>query len=216
MAYAYVVNTSEDGESTKEEETMEYVANILAVYKQATYAERNHGKVWYRDAQDAAQAIADKHELPLAVVVGVIAALSPTNRWERNLVDADNLCEAYVSGGYEADVAVCTYKTMRTKAWKILQDGPELDAQTIANILNGPKITDFFWCILGHDTCVIDGHAWCIANADRRAMQEVPNIGKKLRKELQDAYTVAAEAVGMRAFEMQAATWVAWKRLHNV
>lgn len=195
---------------------MNYVNNILAVYEQATAAERNHGVFWYADAKAASQDIADKYELPLAVVVGVIAALSPTNRWERNLVDADSLCAAYVSGGYEEDVAVCTYKTMRAKAWKILQGGPELDAQTIANILNGPKITDFFWCILGHDACVIDGHAWCIANADRRTMQEVPNIGKKLRRELQDAYAVAGQAVGMTAFEMQAATWVAWKRIHNV
>ena len=195
---------------------MSYVNNIKAVLALATEQEIQDGINWYRDAQDAAQAIADKHELPLAVVVGVIAALSPTNRWERNLTDADNLCEAYVSGGYEEDVAVCTYKTMRAKAWRFLQEGPEIDAQTIANILNGPKITDFFWCILGHDTCVIDGHAWCIANADRRTMQEVPNIGKKLRRELQDAYVTVGHVKGFTAYEVQAITWVAWRRIHNV
>ena len=192
-----------------------YVENILAVYAQATDAEREHGLTWYAQAKASAQAIADKTELPLHVVVGVIAALSPTNNWDRNLVDADLFCQTFVDGGYIEDVSACTYKTMWEKAWRILEDMPA-DAQAVAFILNGPKITDFYWCIMGFDCCVIDGHAWCIANADRRTMQEVPSIGKKLRLELQQAYAVAAHKFGMSAYEMQAATWVAWRRIHGI
>ena len=86
----------------------------------------------------------------------------------------------------------------------------------VAFILKGPKITDFFWCILGENTCVIDGHAWCIANNDRRKLQEVPNIGKALRQQLQEAYRSAGLKNYLSAHEMQAATWLAWKRIHNV
>ena len=194
---------------------MNYVQNILDVYNQHTRDEYSAGVSWYADAKDKCQAIADKHELPLHIVVGVVAALSPTNKWERNLVDADNMCDTFVSGGYVEDTAPCTYKKMRDKAWCILEDNPS-DAVIVSNILKGPKITDFFWCILGHDTCVIDGHAWCIANADRRTMQEVPFIGKNLRQELQDSYSVAAHTEGLTAYQMQAITWVTWKRIHNV
>lgn len=195
---------------------MSYVENILAVLNAATDEERKHGLTWYAEAKHEAQVIADRHELPLHIVVGVVAALSPTNAWDRNLYDAFLLCEAFVSGGYHEDVKVCTYKTMKEKAWRILQEMPA-DLEKVAVILNGPKITDFFWCIMG-DTgrCVIDGHAWCIANADRRTMQEVPSIGKKLRQELQNAYAEAGDYVGMRAYEVQAATWVAWRRIHGV
>jgi len=104
---------------------------------------------------------------------------------------------------------------MRDKAWSILKAMPDSETE-VATILNGPKITDFFWCIMGDDTCVIDGHAWCIANYNRRKLQLVPNIGKKLRQELQEAYVLAAVEHGMKAYQMQAATWVAWKRIHNV
>lgn len=194
---------------------MSYVNNILAVFAQATQDDIAHGMKWYEIAKEQAQAIADKRELPLMVVVGVIAALSPTNNWEKNLVDADNLCGAFVAGGYAEDVKCSTYHTMKAKAWSILESAPE-DAYTIAHMLNGPKITDFFWCIMGYNTCVIDGHAWCIANADRRAMQEVPSIGKKARQELQDAYTVAAHKHGITAYQMQAITWVAWRRIHGI
>ena len=195
---------------------MSYATNIAKVFKQSTVEEVSHGLTWYADALKECQDMADCHRLPLAIVVGVVAALSPTNRWQRNLVDAHYMCKAFVNGGYVEDTAPCTYKTMRDKAWKILADGVTQDAEDIAKTLNGPKITDFFWCIMGQDVCVIDGHAWCIANADRRTMQEVPSIGKKLRKELQAAYSNAGKRYGMTAFEMQAATWVTWKRIHNV
>ena len=194
---------------------MSYVENILAVYAQATPEEIEHGMRWYALAQEASQAIADKADIPLRVAVGVVAALSPTNKWERNLIDADALCEAFVSGGYAEDVACCTYNSNKAKAWRVLEEVPA-DNVTVAYILNGPKITDFFWCIMGFDTCVIDGHAWCIAHNDRRAMQDVPSIGKRKRRELQDAYTVAAHKHGITAYQMQAITWVAWRRIHGI
>ena len=193
----------------------QYTRNILACFKQATQSEIDHGLTWYDDAKADAQSMADKYELPLHIVVGVIAALSPTNRWERNLIDADNMLGVFTSGGYVESCTPCTYKTMRDKAWSILSSTPH-DADAVAFILKGPKITDFFYCIMGHDVCVIDGHAWCIANNDRRTLQEVPNIGKKLRAELQECYRRAAKKHGITAYQMQAATWVAWKRIHNV
>ena len=125
------------------------------------------------------------------------------------------MCRIFVEGGYVEDTKPSTYKTMRDKAWSILQTMPH-NIDDVAFILNGPKITDFAYCIIGNDVCVIDGHAWCIANADRRTMQEVPNIGKKLRADLQQAYSNAGKKHNMTAYEMQAATWVAWKRIHNV
>lgn len=192
-----------------------FAANILAVYDTATNSELRHGLTWYEQAKQEAQAIADTTELPLRVVVGVIAALSPTNLWEQNLKDAALFCETFVNGGYYSDVKASTYKKMWEKAWTILEAVPA-DDDAVAVILNGPKITDFFWCIMGYNVCVIDGHAWGIAYNDRRVMQEVPNIGKKLRIELQEAYKEAGAQVGFTAYQMQAITWVAWRRAHGI
>ena len=193
----------------------QYTRNILKVFAQCSADEVQHGLNWYSNAKQEAQKIADTYQLPLHVVIGVIAALSPTNSWEMNIRNADTMCRIFVDGGYVEDTKPSTYKTMRDKAWSILQTMPH-NIDDVAFILNGPKITDFAYCIMGNDVCVIDGHAWCIANADRRTMQEVPNIGKKLRAELQQAYSNAGKKHNMTAYEMQAATWVAWKRIHNV
>jgi len=44
----------------------------------------------------------------------------------------------------------------------------------------------------------------------------VPNIGKKLREQLQKCYSNAGKKHGMTAYEMQASTWVTWRRLHGL
>ena len=193
-------------------------ANILNVYAMATEQENLDGLAWYAKAKEDAQAIADATELPLHIVVGVVSALSPTNNWNQNLKDAALFCATFVGGGYFEEVKASTYKPMWHKAWSILVAGADgADAHDVAVLLNGPKITDFFWCIMGDESqCVIDGHAWGIAYADRRVMQEVPNIGKKLRAELKAAYADAAKQSGITAYQMQAITWVAWRRIHGI
>ena len=187
----------------------------MAVYKQSNQLEKTHGQNWYQLALDACKEISVEFELPLHIVVGVCAALSPTNRWERNLGDTHTVCRVFSEGGYMESAVVCTYPKMLEKAWSILQTMPH-DAEDTGFILKGPKITDFFMCILGHDVCVIDGHAWGIANNERRGMKDVPSIGKGMRKELQAAYKKAGNKKGLTAYQMQAITWVAWKRIHNV
>ena len=194
----------------------DFTNNILDIYELATMDEIEQGFDWYSDAKSTMQTIADECKLPLHIVTGVCAALSPTNKWSQNVRDTRALCMAFISGGYQEDVKCCTYNTMKDKAWNIMQTMPHNNDDT-AFILRGPKITDFFYGIMGDKSrCVIDGHAWCIANNDRRTMQEVPNIGKGLRAQLQAAYYDAGESVGMPAYVMQAATWVAWRRMHGV
>jgi hypothetical protein len=60
------------------------VRNIMKVYNQATGCERLNGASWYREAQGSALDISTRLKLPLHIVTGVIAALSPNNKWDRN------------------------------------------------------------------------------------------------------------------------------------
>ena len=52
-------------------------------------------------------------------------------------------------------------------------------------------------------------------------MKQVPNIGKKLYAEIVSDYVRAARILSengtsVTAFEVQAITWCAWRRLHGV
>ena len=87
----------------------------------------------------------------------------------------------------------------------------------ILNHLNGQKIKSFFQCIMDYDACCIDGHAYNIALGVRHSLTSGKTfIGKKLYKELQDAYIKTAKKLNLKAYELQAITWVTWKRIHKI
>jgi len=192
------------------------VRNILKVYRMATVAEHTHGTTWYAQACVQAQSMADYQQVPLRVVVGVIAALSPNNKWERNTKDADTMIAAFLRGD---PVDVCrpsTYLKMRDKAWSIIESMPDTDDDVI-RILNGQKIVSFFKNIMGYDTVTIDGHAYNIARYKRVTLtDDDTNISKSVYLEMQEAYQRAAKRVGLKVYQLQAITWVVWKRIHNI
>ena len=196
-------------------------SNIVGTYMLATACEQTEGIEWYARAMVAAQTIS-KLGVDVNRVAGVIAALSPNNRWERNLIDAENVCKVYINGDIDdvKQVKVCTYGKMLDKAIAILQCDNIAD---IPDILNGQKIRAFYECIIGKsDAVVVDGHAYSIWIGERLTMKQVPNIGKKLYANIVADYISATHEINARfnlnllPYQVQAVTWVAWRRLHSV
>ena len=72
--------------------------NIVAKFSLATTQEVVAGCDWYTDAHKIAGRIASMYGLHHAVVAAVIAALSPNNKWERNLRDAENFIRLFTVG----------------------------------------------------------------------------------------------------------------------
>ena len=194
----------------------QHVRNILKVYHMATDDDMRAGIEWYARAKREAEFISSRLGLPVSTVVGVMAALSPNNRWERNKVDAFNLCSAYVKGLTADDIKVSTYHNMKAKAWTILEDRLVRDDDILAR-LNGQKIRSFYSNIMGLDEVTVDGHALNIARGYRVGLtDDATNIGVKMYRELQSAYVRAAKRAGVKPHEMQAITWTVWKRVHNI
>ena len=196
------------------------IENILSIYDMATPEEISAGVVWYATALAECRRISIDNDVPLNTVVGVTASLSPNNKWTRNIVNARDMVEAHVNGDSIESFKVSTYTKMKEKAWSILECGTVSDVEII-EILKGQKIISFFENIMGYDGCTIDGHARNISYNERIGLTGSLYIGKKEYKTLQEEYV---EAAGMRstngrklkAFEMQAVTWVAWRRIHNI
>jgi len=193
--------------------------NIIAVYNLATVADKQAGQSWYARALEFAVRLSDLYNIETATIVGVIAALSPRNRWERNMQDAESMVKVYANGGTYKDLMnlkVCTFKTGKDKAARILADKMSDRAELLAT-LKGPKLQEFFNCILGDSGDVtIDGHAYSIWVGDRIALANVPSIGKKLRQTIKADYQQAAAILGVQPHVVQAITWVCWKRIHGV
>jgi hypothetical protein len=191
---------------------------ILGVYHLATTSERHHGGLWYPQALGSVQSIAREHSLAESTVAGVVAALSPRNRWERNLIDAENMIRTYrISGSIDpTEYKVCTFGNNKLKALQILAENINNPAD-VKSILSGPKLCEFFSCILGdlREVC-IDGHAYSVWAGDRITLDKIPSIGVKLRAKIKADYKEAADVVNISPAEMQATTWLTWRRLHDV
>jgi hypothetical protein len=198
------------------------ITNILAVYFQATPVDIQEGKVWYNNAHQICVGLSDKYQLPLSTVVGVVSALSPNNKWDRNIVDADQLIKAF---SLEYDYPkVCTFGGNKDKAITILEC--EIDSSdNICAMLKGNKTIAFFRGIFTDGQCneiTVDGHAFNIWRGMYTSLNEVPSISDKLYREVSDAYREAAEAIydltgdSYSAAQIQAITWVAWRRMHGV
>lgn len=195
--------------------------NITSVFKLASPQEIRDGIVWYAEAQKQAKQIALDLDMPLHIVVGVIAALSPNNKWDRNVSNAHDLIKGFIDGEPMESIKVSTYHTMKAKAWGILIDNGTSDDVIVK--LNGQKIISFYRCIMGENTCCVDGHSRNIYYGERVGLTNNKiNIGKKEYKTISDAYTRAAKALSKKhgrtyhAYEVQAITWVTWRRIHGI
>ena len=196
------------------------IDNIIKIYKLATPEEKRDGIVWYANAYSDCNRIALDLSVPVHIVTGGVAALSPNNKWNRNVTNARELIQAFVNGDDMDSVKVSTYHTMKKKAWSILEDMPNHEGVIV--LLNGQKIVSFYRNIMGDDTCTVDGHAKNIYYGERHGLtDDRTNVGKKEYKTISDAYVKAGKRVrvngrSLKAFEIQAITWVVWRRIHNI
>ena len=185
------------------------VSNILAW---AAIADGT-GSGFYPFAGEICQRIAQETGKPMHVVAGVIAALSPQTAWDDNIRAATEL----ISG---------KRPKMQTEARinkaKEIRDGIDICPQKVARILNGPKITAFYWNILGdEDAVTVDSHAVTVAlcppdKLKRDSGNFWPSLGappvKAQYRFLSGCYAHAAKKVGLSPSELQARTWAAIRR----
>ena len=191
------------------------IYNIVSVYRDADETQHAEGLLWYPNAQKAAHDIAVKYDIAVYLVVAVIAALSPNNKWTRNLVNADALIGAFIRGDGIDSVKVSTYHKMKQKAWDILAARPDYDGAKA--MLKGQKITSFFMDIMGEFNVTIDGHARNIAYGERVGLtDDRTNIGVREYRALQAAYEEAARRVGLMPYQLQAITWRVWRDRHGI
>jgi len=193
-----------------------HIASILGL---ASQADLQAGIEWYARAERLGHRLATAYCCTFEQAVGVIAALSPNNRWLRNCADAESMIKAWAVGVDPETVKVCTYGAMRSKAAQILALASP-DRETITGILNGRKITAFFLSITGApDAVCVDGHAYAIWVGERIPTTQTPSIGVKLYADIARAYVLVAKRSAsvcgeqLTPAQVQAVTWVTYRRL---
>lgn len=174
--------------------------NILRVYNQATADELDAGLRWYASAHE--EIVRSFPELDPTAACGIVAATSPQTAWDRNLIVARMVLDSECRSGSTRDrLAVCRAILDGSDPWLVVK---------------GPKTSAFFACLayprVSQEPC-IDGHAWAIWRGVRVATSKVKVKLADLRAAQAD-YAAVADAMGLKPHQVQAITWLAWRRLH--
>lgn len=72
--------------------------NVIRVFEEATPAEVEYWSDWYYNAHSQVMALAQEYGIDEDVMCGVVAVLSPGNKWVGNLVAARAVVEGYLAG----------------------------------------------------------------------------------------------------------------------
>ena len=201
----------------------QHLDSIIAMYFSSSKVDRVKGKSWYSDAYSIACTLAKKYNVTSNTVSAVISALSPSNKWNRNVEDAEMMLRA---NAYDLDLTECkpsTYENQKLKAIAIIE-GSVSDDETLKGILNGQKTKSFYANISTNgktDDCTIDGHSYNVWNGTVTNLNDVPGMTPKTYRMIQDDYRTAAKIISeiegetLKASEIQAITWVAYRRIHK-
>lgn len=177
------------------------VKNIMAVYNQATEAEKDYWGRWYHYAKSDVEELATEVGLPFKLTAAVVATLSPGNKWYANL----NVARKLIAG----ETRLSAYPMNVVKARRILDEqNPEL--------VSGPKVRVFYESLLDpvafERELVLDGHAINIWRGRKVSLKDTENVGRQdLRRQILRDYQEAANQLGTTTQAVQATTWLIWK-----
>lgn len=192
----------------------EMVTNILAIYEEATGAEINQGTTWYADAHTIAATLSagtrpakgGAPTLSTTQVIGILAALSPSTDWDRNVQLARDMI---ATGDCSHAYGECIVKARRIR-----------DGEDPTTVLGGRKVRSFYAAILkpngGH--VVVDRHAHATALGVRAplgdwAAKALDAPGRYAI--VSAAYRAAGRQLGIPPCEVQATTWLAFRRQYG-
>lgn len=175
-----------------------YLQNIIFTYLRATEEELHNGAHWYDRTNALARELSPDDVWRGA---GVIASFSPLCPWSRNVTLARNAFATGIASGHT--------KQQCLSAQRIL------DGEHPLYVLKGDKTRAFTAAIAdpaNSTIATIDCHAHDIAMG-RVFPGKQRNIGKRLFRDIGDAYTEAGHLTGYSTPQIQAITWVAHRRI---
>jgi hypothetical protein len=172
---------------------------ILKTLNRATEAEYLEGMNWYISAKE----FASKLHPDIRKAAGVIAALSPRQRWEANMEGARKIFRSLNNGSSIMPKVGGVYLNAE-KAWRIAHGEDPDEVLKSSDPARYFKVRRFFSNILGnHHLVTID--TWTAM----AAMSNPPDsIRGKLYLDLEKRFQRLAEKVKLPPRELQAICWV--------
>lgn len=186
-------------------------ARLMAWLELADVSDVLMGETWYRDARSFCEALSASYGVSYNQVAGVVAALSPSTRWDLNKRQAEALVRAYSEGGDLDGVTVSTYDRQAAKARAIIRGS---DSRAVIRKALGVRAfkTQAFYDNLTNDqidSVTVDRHIIAAAGFENEWVRAARWCYDLLTNVIRDI----AVKRGERPHQTQAIIWVTYKRL---
>jgi hypothetical protein len=147
-------------------------ANVLRIFREASPAQVADGRGWYARANAAARELASMGDGDVVRAAAVLAVLSPSTPWARNVELARMAYTMAANGATFAEIAapVGTPGRLPTMGDHARKAAALVLGADPASVVSGPKVTPFWQRIVdaatgatGVGSVVVDRHAFDIA-----------------------------------------------------
>ena len=172
--------------------------NLLEMYEKRTDQHTQEGMQWYKTANQICIDMGKQLDYDPAVVAQVISALSPRNKWERNIIDTRIVLKAVNEGKNPEDVKVCTFNSNKNKAFEIARGERGIDQAS-------PKTYSFVKNIAELDASKVTIDVWHLRACFGKTIES--GLTPLRYKQLEQLTLKCAEMVGVRGYEFQAIVW---------
>ena len=171
--------------------------NLRTYFDLATTEQIESGRNWYRNAHSICKTLSGDDYTP-EQVAGVISALSPRNKWERNIEDAETVLSAVIDGLLPEHVKVCTFNTNKFKAFEIAKGDRTID-------ITSRKTYAFIRNIAHLDPKRVTVDVWHLRACFGKTIDT--GLTPKRYDIIEQITLEEAHKVGLEGFEYQAIVW---------
>lgn len=155
------------------------------------------GKNWYDDVREQCEQISEYYNVPFYKVCGIVSALSPRNKFRRNMLDAIDVIK------YGNNAKVCTFNSNRDKAVRILN---AKDCKAVyREFRKGLKTRNFFLNILRGKCNYVTVDVWMIRLYKDHI--KTKSLTDKSYLAIEKMIQNEAKELGIYANQLQAIKW---------
>lgn len=174
--------------------------NLDYFFNNATDEEIAQGKRWYKNANEICEDISNIYRVPTTIAAGVISALSPRNKWDKNIKDAYSVFAAINEGLQPEEIKVSTFHTNKFKAFEIAKGNKSItwDSQkTFSFVRNVGELDENFVTV----------DVWHLRACFKKLIPSQA-IGRIAYDQIVKLTSKKALKLGLKPYEYQAIVWV--------
>lgn len=165
----------------------------------ATEKHIEDGMLWYNQANKLVNDLSLEFDICTPEqIAGIISALSPRNKWERNIYDTTQVLRAVEKGKDPEDIKVCTFSTNKYKAFDIARGNLAIDRSS-------RKTYSFVKNIANLDSDYVTIDVWHLRAMFGKTVES--GLTPSRYDELAKITIEEASEVGLLGYQYQAIIW---------